>query len=65
MNYLNEIPFDNIKKLAVSIMEILVKKGVNTDSRSLGAFYVLAGLTLVNVNAATAMPWLYQSVAHV
>ena len=65
MNYLNEIPFDNIKKLAVSIMEILVKKGVNNDSRSLGAFYVLAGLTLVNINAATAMPWLYQSVAHV
>lgn len=65
MNYLNQLPYDNIKKLAVNIMEILVKKGVNNDSRSLGAFYVLAGLTLVNINAATAMPWLYQSVAHV
>ena len=65
MNYLNQLPYDNIKKLAVSIMEVLVKKGVNTDSKSLGAFYVLAGLTLVNINAATAMPWLYQSVAHV
>ncbi len=65
MNYLNQLPYENIKKLAVSIMEILVKKGVNNDSRSLGAFYVLAGLTLVNIDAATAMPWLYQSVAHV
>ena len=65
INYLNELSYDNVKKLAVSIMEILVKKGINTDSRSLGAFYVLAALTLVNINAATAMPWLYQSVAHV
>ena len=65
MNYLNQLPYENIKKLAVSTMEILVKKGVNNDSKSLGAFYVLAGLTLVNINAATAMPWLYQSVAHV
>ena len=65
LNYLNELPYENIKKLAVSIMEILVKKGVNTDARSLGAFYVLAALTLVNNNAATAMPWLYQSVVHV
>ena len=45
--------------------KVLVKKGINTDAKSLGAFYVLAGLTLVNINAATAMPWLYQSVAHV
>ena len=65
LNYLNQLPYENIKKLAVSTMEILVKKGVNNDSKSLGAFYVLAGLTLVNINAATAMPWLYQSVAHV
>ena len=65
LNYLNQLPYDNIKKLAVSIMEVLVKKGVNNDAKSLGAFYVLAGLTLVNINAATAMPWLYQSVAHV
>ena len=65
LNYLNQLPYENIKKLAVGTMEILVKKGVNNDSKSLGAFYVLAGLTLVNINAATAMPWLYQSVAHV
>ena len=34
-------------------------------SRSLGAYYVLAGLTLVNNEAAEAMPWLYHSVVHI
>ena len=43
----------------------MVKSGINHDSRALGAYYVLACLTLVNEDAATAMPWLYQSVVPV
>jgi len=65
MHYLNQLSSDIIKKLALSIMETLVKKGINNDSRVLGASYVLCGLTLVSYDAATALPWLYQSVAHV
>ena len=65
MHYLNQLSSDIIKKLALSIMETLVKKGINHDSRVLGASYVLCGLTLVSYDAATALPWLYQSVAHV
>ena len=56
--------FDTLKKLAVSIMERLVNKGINDSSRSLGANYVLCALTLVNIDVANALPWLYQSVAH-
>jgi hypothetical protein len=56
---------ESVKKLAISIMEILVRKGINHDSQVLGANYVLCALTLVNLEAATALPWLYQSVAHI
>ena len=45
------------------IMENLVSKGINHDSRSLGAFYILSALTLVSHHAAVALPWLYESVA--
>lgn len=45
-------------------MEYLVKSGHTADSRSLGAYYVLAALTLVSEDARIALPWLYQSVAY-
>ena len=43
-------------------MENLISKGINTDSKSLGAFYILSALTLVSHSAAVALPWLYESV---
>lgn len=46
------------------LIENLVKCGVNQDSKCLGAYYVLASLTLVNEDARQSLPWLYQSVAH-
>ena len=49
---------DNI----VTIMEMLVRTGINHDSRCLGANYILCALTLVSPDAAIALPWLYQSV---
>jgi len=48
----------------LSILEKLVYSGVDRDNKSLGTYYVLAALTLVNINAAISMPWLYQSVAY-
>jgi len=51
-------------KLKVSILEILenlVNKGINKDSKCLGAYYVLGALTLINEEAAQALPWLYQA----
>ena len=55
---------DSLKKSAVRIMEYLVKSSHTPDSRSLGAYYVLAALTLVSEDARIALPWLYQSVAY-
>ena len=45
-------------------MNNLISKGTTQENKSLGAFYVLAALTLVNNDAATSLPWLYESVSH-
>ncbi len=59
----NEQNLDNIRKVILDILEKMVNSGIDKDSRSLGAYYVLAALTLVNENAANALPWLFQSVS--
>ena len=55
----------SLQRFVLSVMENLVKNGINRESKSLGAYYVLAGLTLVNSEAAEAIPWLYHSVVHI
>ena len=65
INMIYNLNTDSLQRFVVGVMENLVKTGVNRDSKSLGAYYVLAALTLVNNNAAEAMPWLYHSVVHI
>jgi len=43
-------------------LEKFVNSGVDADNRTLGAYYVLGALTLVNEDAATSLPWLFQSL---
>jgi hypothetical protein len=45
-----------------NILEKMLYTGVDNDSKVLGAYYILAALTLVSQDAATSMSWLYQSV---
>ena len=52
----------NVKKVLLDVMEKFVNGGVDKDSKALGAYYVLGALTLVNSEAATSLPWLFQSV---
>jgi len=54
----------NVKKLVLELMEKFVNSGINNDSKSLGAYYILGALTLVNTEAATSLPWLFQSFEH-
>ena len=61
---MHQLNYYTLKKFIVNIIDSLVNNGINSSSRSLGAYYVLACLTLVNNDAAIAMPWLYQSVVH-
>jgi len=52
----------NVKKKLLDIIEKFVNSGIDKDSKALGAYYVLGALTLVNTEAATSLPWLFQSV---
>ena len=51
-----------LNKFILSVIEEFVYYGTTEDYRNLGASYVLTALTLVNTDAAIALPWLYQSV---
>jgi hypothetical protein len=61
---MNEPNINNVRSIVCSLLEKLVNTGIDNDSKSLGAYYVLGALTLVNSTAATALPWLFQSVSH-
>jgi len=60
---LAEVPFRELQHTILVLMETMVRGGINQNSRYLGSTYVLCALTLVNVTAAEALPWLYESVA--
>uniref|UniRef100_A0A6C0D5N7 SAP domain-containing protein n=1 Tax=viral metagenome TaxID=1070528 RepID=A0A6C0D5N7_9ZZZZ len=59
----NDLSFDQIKTACIIVLENLVYSGLDDDSRKLGAFHALSGLTLVSNAARLALPWLYESVA--
>ena len=65
MTYIHtEANIHNVKKVILEVMEKLVNSGIDKDSKSLGAIYVLGALTLVNSGAAATIPWLFQSFAY-
>lgn len=65
MNYIiTEHDLDNVKKAILDVLEKIVNGGVDRDSKALGAYYILGALTLVNPDAATNIPWLYQSFSY-
>lgn len=60
----NEPNMLNVKKAVLEVLEKIVNSGVDRDSKALGACYVLGSLTIVNQEAATALPWLFESFGH-
>ena len=50
-----------LKNIILDLIEKLTTYGENEESRSLGGFYALGTITIVSVNAANALPWLYES----
>jgi hypothetical protein len=54
----------NVRKVVLEVLEKLVNTGINRDMQTLGAYYILGALTLVNETAAEALPWLYQSLIY-
>jgi hypothetical protein len=63
MRVLPVYPDDQIKRIALNIIETMIKEGSTESNRILGANYVLCALTLVSPEAANSLPWLYHSVA--
>jgi len=55
---------DDVRKIILDVMEKIVTKGIDKDSKCLGAYYVLGAITLVNTDAATSLPWLYEASYH-
>ena len=64
IDQIHNLDYIRLKKLATIIIDNMVSSGIDEENKKLGAFYVLCGLTLVNIDAANALPWLYQSVMH-
>lgn len=52
-----------LQKRVLSMLENFVYKGMNVEMQQLGALYVLTALTSVSINAAEAMPWLYNAIS--
>lgn len=64
INHLFQKSHEELRENALQIIENMVKRGISTSYKTLGANYVLCALTLVSQQAANSLPWLYQSVAH-
>jgi hypothetical protein len=55
---------DETRKIILEILEKFVFSGIDNDSKCLGSYYVLGCLTLVNPDAANALPWLVQAFSY-
>ena len=61
-NILDKIQnIDDLRKIILVVLNKFVNDGINKDSKCLGAYYILCALTLVNTDAATSLPWLYDA----
>ncbi len=62
MDTSSPIDIQVLRNYCYLVMDELINKAVSIEHQSLGSYYILCALTLVNKEAAEALPWLYQSV---
>lgn len=53
-----------IQHMILNVIDRLVNRGINQDSKFMGSSYVLCTFTLHVPEAAQQMPWYYESVRH-
>jgi hypothetical protein len=58
---INTMEINSLKNIILKIIEIFITRGLTNENRSLGAFYVLGSFTIVNHEAANALPWMYET----
>ena len=51
-----------MKDVCITVIENIIFCGINDEYKTLGAFHVLSGFTLVSPEARHALPWLYESI---
>lgn len=59
----NMYSLETTRGICLQVMEALTYRGINTDSKTLGVYFVLGAFTIVNRDAAISLPWLYQCFA--
>ena len=52
---------EDLQRKILNVMEEMVYYGIDTDSKNLGAYYILGALTITSRNAANALPWLFET----
>ena len=62
INNLPQYSFTQIRKYSISIIDLMINRGINENSCLLGSYYVLCALTMVSSDAANTLPWLYEAV---
>jgi len=63
VNRLRHMHRFGITELVLNIIALFISSGVEQEHKYVGATYVLMSLTLVNTNAARAMPWLFEAAS--
>ena len=64
VNNINELTIEQLQSLCLSVMEDMVYTGVESEFKTLGSMHVLSVLTIVNIGARQALPWLYESLTY-
>lgn len=64
-SYLNSCPLIQLKMQVLRVFEILLTRSHDAQQHAISAYYILGALTLVNPNAASALPWLYESMNYI
>lgn len=62
LNVITLLTTAEIRTICVSVIDRMTRRGAAREDQCLGAFYVLATLTIVNQDARNALPWLYEAV---
>lgn len=57
-----DLTIEGLHKLTAATIRTFIMSATDKQDRVLGAMYVVSALTLVNAEARTAYPWLYDSV---
>ena len=64
INNLPNLDIKLLKNFFINTIDIFINSAQHREYNTLGAYYVLSALTLVNNEVANALPWLFESVAH-